>query len=481
MEHLDVLVIGAGISGIGAGYFLQDRCPDRSYAILEGRGSIGGTWDLFRYPGIRSDSDMHTFGYAFRPWRNDKAISDGDSILRYLDETTREYGIDRQIRFHHHVHAAAWSSADARWTLEVERKDTGETLRLTCNFLFMCVGYYNYEHGYTPRFEGVERFPGEVVHPQKWPEDLDHAGKRVVIIGSGATAITLVPAMAETAAHVTMLQRSPTYVLSVPAKDPIANFLKRTLPPDVAHTIARWKNVGLTALFFNLSRRAPAKIKQLLVDGIREELGPDYDVDKHFTPRYDPWDQRVCVVPDGDLFEAIRQGRASVVTDTIESFTEEGIALESGETLEADIIVTATGLDLLFLGGLRFSVDGEAIEPRDSMTYKAMMLSDVPNLAFAFGYTNASWTLKSDLSGEYVCRLLNHMSDRGYRRCVPRQRDPDLREVPFVDFTSGYIQRALAKLPKQGHKAPWRLDQSYARDILVLRHGDIVDGAMEFT
>ena len=477
-EHFDVIVVGAGISGIGAGYHLQRDCPDRSYAILEGRAAIGGTWDLFRYPGIRSDSDMYTLGFAFRPWTNAKAIADGPSIREYVVDTAREYGIDRHIRFGHHVKRAAWSTADARWTLEAEGPDGPVTL--TCNFLSMCSGYYDYARGHTPDFPGAERFRGRIVHPQFWPDDLDYAGKRVVVIGSGATAVTLVPEMARQAAHVTMLQRSPTYVVSRPSEDGVANWLRAKLPGGLAYGITRWKNVLLGMFFFNQTRRKPAQAKERLIGMVREHLGPDYDVATHFTPRYNPWDQRLCLVPDADLFDALKAGNASIATDRIARFTETGIALESGETLDADVIVTATGLELQLLSGVAFTVDGTAMNPAQSLNYKGMMFSDVPNLASSFGYTNASWTLKADLTAAYVCRLLNTMKRRGLRQCTPRITDPDVTEQPFLDFSSGYVQRAIDKFPKQGNKKPWRLNQNYARDLMALRYGS-VDTSMEFS
>jgi monooxygenase len=478
-EHLDVLIVGAGLSGIGAAWHLQERCPGRSYAILEGRGDLGGTWDLFRYPGIRSDSDMHTLGYRFKPWTRSKSITDGPSILEYVRETARESGIEGRIRFHHRVLGAGWSSEEARWTVEAERVDTGETVRLTCDFLWTCSGYYRYDEGYTPEFEGADRFPGPVVHPQHWPEDLDYAGKRVVVIGSGATAVTLVPAMAEEAAHVTMLQRSPTYIASLPAEDGIADWLRRHLPERAAYAAVRWKNVLIQTLFYQLSRRRPETVKRMIRRGVERALPPGYDVDKHFKPRYNPWDQRMCLVPDGDLFRAISAGEASVVTDTIATFTERGIELESGEELEADAIVTATGLNLLFLGGMELEVDGEPVDVPRAMTYKGMMLSGVPNMAFTVGYTNASWTLKADLTSEYVCRLLRHMDAHGYRRCVP-EVDPTVTEEPLLDFTSGYVQRSLDQFPKQGSKEPWKLRQNYVFDIRTIRRGAIDDGAMRF-
>lgn len=480
-EHFDVLIVGAGISGIGAGCHLETRCPTRTYAILEGRDSIGGTWDLFRYPGIRSDSDMYTLGYSFRPWTKAKAIADGPAILEYLRETAREHGIEQKIRFNHCVKRASWSSQDARWTVEVERGPAREPVRLTCSFLFMCSGYYNYAEGYMPQFPGADRFAGRIVHPQKWTSDIDYAGKRVIVIGSGATAVTIVPEMAKQAAHVTMLQRSPTYVVSRPAEDAIANWLRRVLPVKTAYSITRWKNVLLGMLFFQLSRRNPHGMKKLIRKGVRVALGPDYDVDTHFTPRYNPWDQRLCLVPNGDLFEAIKQGSVSVVTDHIETFTPQGIRLRSGRELEADLIVTATGLNLQLLGGMQVSVDGCDVDFSRTLNYKGMMFSDLPNLASAFGYTNASWTLKCDLTCEYVCRLLNHMDAHGYRQCTPRNSDASLGEQPWIDFTSGYVQRSLHKLPKQGSKVPWKLHQNYALDIVMLRYGSVEDGVMEFS
>jgi len=481
MEHFDVLIVGAGLSGIGAGHHLQTDCPDKSYAILEARESMGGTWDLFRYPGIRSDSDMYTLGYSFRPWEDAKAIADGPAILSYIRQTAAEARIDDKIRYRHRVKRASWSSADTRWTVEAEREPSKETVRFTGNFLFLCSGYYNYAQGYTPEFPGTERFAGRIVHPQKWTEDVEYAGKRVVVIGSGATAVTLVPALAKKAAHVVMLQRSPSYVLSLPEQDPIANGLRRHLPAKVAYGITRWKNVLLGMLIFTLSRHAPELMKKLIRGGVKSQLGPDYDVDTHFKPRYNPWDQRLCLVPDADLFKAIREGRASVVTDAIETFTEKGLKLRSGKELEADLIVTATGLDLLALGGIELSVDGRAVEVAKTMSYKGMMLSGVPNLALALGYTNASWTLKCDLTCGFVCRLLHFMDERGYRQCVPQNRDPSIREVPFIDFSSGYIQRSIHKFPKQGSKTPWRLHQNYALDILALRFGALEDGTMVFS
>ena len=479
-EHFDVLVVGAGLSGIGAGVHLQKRCPDRSYAILEGRDAIGGTWDLFRYPGVRSDSDMYTLGYSFRPWQEAKSIADGPSILNYVRETASEYGIDRKIRFGHRVKRASWSSADAAWTVEAER-ESGPVSRFTCNFLFVCGGYYKYEAGYTPEFPGVERFAGRIVHPQKWTGDIVYEGKRVLVVGSGATAVTLVPELARKAAHVVMLQRSPTYMVARPSRDPFAARLRRWLPKRLAYLLTRWKQVLLQQYFFNLCRRRPEFAKQLILGGVRAYLGPAYDVAAHFTPRYNPWEQRMCLVPDANFFRALRANKASIVTGRIDTFTEKGVRLESGTELEADLIVTATGLDLQIMAGIELTVDGARIDPARTFNYKGLMYSGVPNLATSFGYTNASWTLKSDLTCEYLCRLLNHMRKRGYAQCTPRLQDPGITEQPWVDFSSGYIQRSLHLFPKQGSRAPWRLRQNYALDIMTLRFGRIDDGVLEFT
>ncbi|WP_421931106.1 flavin-containing monooxygenase [Phenylobacterium sp.] len=479
MADFDVVIVGAGLSGIGAAYHLQTNCPDRTYAILEGRDAIGGTWDLFRYPGIRSDSDMFTLGYAFKPWTEAKAIADGPSILNYIRETARDFGIDKHIRFGTQVKSAAWSTEDACWTVQIETN--GKAATVSANFLFLCGGYYSYAGGYTPEFPGVERFKGQLVHPQKWTPDIDHAGKRVVVIGSGATAVTLVPEMAKTAAHVTMLQRSPTYVVSAPAEDRAANWLRDKLPGKLAYAITRWRKVLFGMFFYNYARKQPAKVKAGIVGMVRKELGPDYDVDKHFTPTYNPWDQRICLVPDSDLFAAIKSGAAEVVTDHIETFTETGIQLKSGKVLEADIVVSATGLVLQAMNGLKLTVDGRPVDPGKTLSYKGMMYEGVPNLASAFGYTNASWTLKCDLTCEYVCRLLNHMSRMGNRQVTPRNTDPTIGEVPWLDFSSGYVQRAMASFPKQGTKAPWKLHQNYALDLMNLRFTKIEDGVLEFS
>ena len=482
-EHFDVLIIGAGLSGVAAGYHLQTKCPTKRFVILEGRDAIGGTWDLFRYPGVRSDSDMFTLGYSFKPWTESKAIAEGSRILNYVRETAVENGIDKKVRFGHRVKSSSWSTNDARWTVEAERTNgegSTESVSFTCNFLFSCAGYYRYEEGYTPEFKGTADFAGRIIHPQKWPEHLDYVGKRVVVVGSGATAVTLVPEMAKTARHVTMLQRSPTYVVSRPAQDPLANKLRRNLPASLAYHLIRWRNVLLGMYFFQLSRRKPARVKELILKGVRMALGPDYDIATHFTPRYNPWDQRLCLVPDGDLFKAIRENRASVVTKEIDTFTKNGIRLKDGSALEADIIITATGLVLQTLGGVEVSVDGRAIDFSKELLYKGMMYSDVPNLAAALGYTNASWTLKCDLTCEYVCRLINYMDRHGYRQCMPHNGDPSVQPLPSLNFTSGYVQRSIAKLPKQGSKRPWRLYQNYALDIVSLRFGKIDDGVMQY-
>ncbi|MDV3456579.1 NAD(P)/FAD-dependent oxidoreductase [Sphingomonas sp. HF-S4] len=475
-EHFDVVVVGAGISGISAAWHLQANSPERSYVILEGRNRLGGTWDLFRYPGIRSDSDMYTLGFAFKPWTDAKAIADGPSILAYLDETVREHGIDRHIRTSHRVVRADWSSDDARWRVVVERG--GEEVLFTCSFLFLCSGYYNYAQGYTPDFPGAGDFNGRIVHPQFWTDDVEYAGKNVVVIGSGATAVTLVPELANRAASVTMLQRSPTYIVARPSQDVVANWLRRRLPAKAAYGLTRWKNVLLQQYFFRAMRKHPDKAKRTLVDMVRQEL-PGHDVDTHFTPRYNPWDQRLCLIPDADLFASIREGKAKVVTDTIERFTETGIRLVSGRDLPADLIVTATGLEIQLMGGVPITIDGKPFVPAEHMTYKGMMFSDVPNFAIAFGYTNASWTLKADLTANYVTRLLNAMKKRGMRQVTPRLEAP-VEEAPFLDFTSGYVQRAAAQLPRQGSRKPWKLHQNYTLDVMALKFGGI-DQEMEFS
>ncbi len=476
---LDVLIVGAGLSGIGAARQLQQRCADKRYAILEARDAIGGTWDLFRYPGIRSDSDMYTLGYRFKPWKGAKAIADGPSILSYIRETADEAGITPHIRFGHKVLSAAWHSHESCWTVTTERTGDGSRQQWRARFLYVCPGYYSSAQGHRPAFAGEENFRGRIVHPQFWDASLDYAGKRVVVIGSGATAVTLVPAMAATAAHVTMLQRSPSYVVTRPGEDRIAARLRRLLPEGLAYAATRWKNVLLGMFFFQLARRRPERVSERMVGMAAAQLGPGFDVGKHFTPRYKPWDQRVCLVPDGDLFREIRDGRASVVTDTIARFAEDGIVLASGQRLAADIVVTATGLRLNMLGDIAISVDGQPRVPAELMTFKGMMLNDVPNLVLAFGYTNASWTLKADLTAEYVCRLLRYMDRHGHKVAMPR-RDASVQPTPFLDFTSGYVQRAAGVLPRQGDRRPWRLYQNYIMDMLTIRHGRIADGVLQF-
>lgn len=481
MEHLDVLIVGAGLSGIGAGHYVQNETPWASYAIFEARDAIGGTWDLFRYPGVRSDSDMFTLGYSFRPWDREESIADGEAILQYIRDTAAVESIDDHIRFNHRIISAAWSTPDARWHVTAEHTGTGEQVELTCGFLFSCSGYYRYDHGYLPDFPGMEDFAGTLVHPQHWPEDLDYAGKRVVVIGSGATAITLIPSMADDAEHVTMLQRSPSYIASLPAKNPITKLLRRIVPDRWEGDAVRWFNAVTTQLFFQLSQRWPGVVKRLLKAGVKARLPKGYDVDTHFTPAYNPWDQRLCLVPDGDLFEAIKVGSASVVTDHIDTFNETGIRLQSGAQLDADIIVTATGLELLFIGGIELSVDGEKVDVSERLTYKGMMLEGVPNLALAVGYTNASWTLKCDLTCDHVVRLLNHMRASGVRQCTPVNDDAGVSSEPLLGLSSGYVQRSADRFPKQGSQDPWRIHQNYLRDYRALKMSGVDDPAMAFT
>lgn len=485
IEHLDVLVVGAGLSGIGAGYHLLTDCPWASVAIFEARDDLGGTWDLFRYPGIRSDSDMFTFSHPFRPWTQDRSLGDGAAILQYLRDTAAEFGIDRLIRFRHRVVAADWSSADDRWHVRAERTDDHgavETIELTCSFLFSCSGYYRYDRGYQPDFEGLDDYAGTLVHPQFWPEDLDCDGRRIVVIGSGATAITLVPALAEQGARVTMLQRSPTYVVSLPGTNPATRLIRKVLPRRWQPTVLRWTYALGTQASYQLSRRRPKMVRRALVRGIERQLPPGYDVATHFTPSYNPWDQRLCVVPDGDLFRAITDGRAEVVTDHIDRFVPEGVRLRSGRVLPADVVVTATGLELLFLGGIELSVDGRKVEPADLLAYKGMMLEGVPNAAMAVGYTNASWTLKSELTCDYVARLLNHMRTIGATKVLAVNNDPTLERQPLLGLSSGYVVRAEDRFPKQGGRFPWRMHQSYLADHRVMKRRPLADdGALVFS
>jgi monooxygenase len=479
MDHVDVLIVGAGLSGIGAAWHVQNRCKGKSYAILEGRDAIGGTWDLFRYPGIRSDSDMFTLGYNFKPWLGENSIADGASIRDYVQETARENRIDQHIRFGHKVIRAAWSSADAMWTIAA--RHAGKTVTITAGYVIMCSGYYRYDAGHTPDFPGLAAFGGKIVHPQFWPEDLNIDGKTIVVIGSGATAMTLVPALAARAGHVTMLQRSPTYVAAVPAKDAMAARIRKILPMKAAYRAIRLKNVLTSMTMFALMRRNPAPAKAKLVGLVREALGPDYDVDTHFTPRYNPWDQRLCAVPDADLFDAIKGGRVSVATDTINQFTETGITLTSGETLAADIVVTATGLEMQLMGGAELIVDGKPVAMPSTMIYKGMMLGDVPNLSYVIGYNNASWTLKADLSADHTCRIINHMAKRRYDIVVPQLDMTQIGEGNFFGLTSGYLARAHDTVPKQGIRHPWKVHHNYARDYASLKLGKVDDGVLKFS
>jgi monooxygenase len=478
-ESVDVLIVGAGLSGIGAAVYLQRLCPGKSYAILEARDAIGGTWDLFRFPGVRSDSDMYTLGYTFRPWAGPRAIVDGSSIRRYIADTAREAGIDARIRFGQRVTSAAWCGNSARWTVAALCAGGAIPVLYRCQFLYICSGYYSYGSAHRPQFPGEASYAGTLVHPQFWPDGLDYTGKQVVVIGSGATAVTLIPAMAKGAAHVTMLQRSPSYVFSLPAEDAIANRLRRWLPARAANSLARMKNVLVSMVFFQLARRRPQIAKKWLIGMVQKQLPRDFDVARHFTPRYNPWDQRVCVVPDGDLFKAIRRGAVSVVTDEIEAFTADGIRLKSGAQLRADVVVTATGLKLNQLGDIQITVDGVPADLSRSMAYKGVMFSGIPNMAYAFGYTNASWTLKAELAAKYVCRLIKYLDSHHYAVAMPR-RDPQVAEEPFLDFTSGYVVRASDTLPKQGSLRPWKLYQNYFLDALTLRFGRIDDGVLEF-
>jgi cation diffusion facilitator CzcD-associated flavoprotein CzcO len=480
-EHLDVLIVGAGLSGVCAGHYLRTDCPWASWAIFEARDSMGGTWDLFRYPGVRSDSDMFTLGFPFRPWQSARMIAEGSDILQYIKDTAAEEGIDRNVRFAHRVTGASWSTDDACWHVTAVRTDTGEAIELTCGFLLSCGGYYRYDRGYQPDFVGADRFEGPIIHPQFWPEGLDTSGKRIAVIGSGATAVTLVPSLARTAAHVTMVQRSPTYVASVPATNPLVAAVQQVLPDRTAATTVRWLHALGTQGMYGFSQRYPSLVKRLLRLGLRLQLPRGYDVDTHFTPRYNPWDERMCVVPGGDLFKAIASRRATVVTDHIDAFTERGLRLQSGSEVEADIIVTATGLELQFVGGIDLVVDGEPVDLADRLTYKGMMLEGVPNLALAIGYTNASWTLKCDLTCQYVCRLLNHLRSTRLRQCTPVNRDVEVVAEPLLDLQSGYIQRAADRLPQQGSKFPWRVYQSFLADYRATKLKSVDDGVMQFS
>lgn len=480
-KHFDVLIIGAGISGISAAYHIQTNNPNKTFALLERRSNIGGTWDLFKYPGIRSDSDMYTMGFHFRPWTKQRSLALGSTIMEYLNETVDEFAIREKIRFGQHVKEASWSSDEALWTIITHNDDTGEKEVYTCNFLFSCSGYYNYDEGYTPDFKGWDRFKGRIVHPQKWTEDIDYDNKRVLLIGSGATAITLVPELSKKAKHVTMIQRSPTYLLSLPTEDKMAIWLNKTIPIKWAYKITRWKHIRLGRFWYWFSRKFPELMKKMIKKGIKKELGEDFDVETHFTPTYDPWDQRLCFVADNDLYDALNEKKASIVTDHIETFTEKGILMKSGTELEGDLIVTATGLNLIFLGGVELKVNGEPVDFSEKLSYRRMMFSDIPNLAQSFGYTNASWTLGCDLTSQYVSQLLNYMDEKGYAQCCPRVKNPDMELKPWLDFQPGYIKRKLHELPKQGNEEPWIVKQNYLYDRKSIKKGEIEDGVLEFS
>ncbi len=479
-EHYDVIIVGAGLSGIDAAYHLQTFCKNKSFVIYEGRDNIGGTWDLFKYPGIRSDSDMQTFSFGFKPWKDSKSIADADTIMTYLKEAVEEYDLEKHIRYNHFIQKAEWSTENCQWTITGKKKKSGEVFKATCHFFFICTGYYDYDEGYTPDFKGLENYKGRFVHPQKWTEDIEYENKKVVVIGSGATAVTLVPVLAEKAAHVVMLQRTPTYILSRPLEDRLSNLFHRFLPVKVAHFLGRWKNVLLQMYLYRISRKRPEMVKKYIMDQIRKVMGPDYDVDQHFNPDYAPWDQRLCAVPDNDLFLSIKGGKSSVITHHIDTFTEKGIRLKSGEELEADLIVSATGLKIKVSGGIEFIVDGKKMENRNLISYKGIMLKDIPNAAAVTGYTNASWTLKADLVCEYVTRLLNHMDKNGKKMCTPRTKDENMKTEPVIDFSSGYILRALDQLPKQGSEFPWKLHQNYIKDMFILRYRNLEDGFLVF-
>ena len=479
-KHVNVLIVGAGLSGIGAAYHLEKECPDKDYLILESRDQLGGTWDLFRYPGIRSDSDMCTMGFRFKPWKGEKLVAEGGLILDYLHEIADENNIKEKIQYHSHVNSVSWSSEEARWTISYKNKLDNSLNTMSCDFLYFCVGYYDYKKGYEPDFKGRDSFKGQIIHPQKWPHDLDYSGKRVVVIGSGATAVTLIPSMAEKTEHITMLQRSPTYYMIRPNRNPLGNFIRKISNNTVAYYVMRWQNINMQSMFFKQARKYPERIKTWLIDLVKDHLPDNFDVEKHFTPPYNPWDQRLCLVPDGDLFNAINDGKASVVTDHIEEFTKDGIKLKSGDELKADIIVTATGFNIMLFGKINIDVDNKPVDPSKSMTYKGMMVSDVPNLIMTFGYTNASWTLRADLTAEYACRLLNYMDKNEYRYCKPTPDGEIEIDGEWLDFNSGYVTRVLEKLPRQGSRDPWRNTQNYKKDVLQLRYGRITDKELKF-
>ena len=479
--HFDVIIVGAGLSGIGAAHHLTTKCPDHTFAIFEARPRMGGTWDLFKYPGIRSDSDMYTLGYNFRPWLDKKALADGPSILQYIKDTAKEGGYEDKIRYNHKVTSSNWSSDDAKWEMDISVPGESELQKYTCNFLFACSGYYSYDAGYTPDFEKVEDYKGTFIHPQKWPEGLDYSNQKVVVIGSGATAVTIVPEMAKEASLVTMLQRSPTYIMTVPEQDRIANFMNKVLPNKLSYLITRWRKISMGLLFYKACRKWPKTLGGMLVKGMKKELeGHVENPDTQLTPKYNPWDQRLCAVPDGDLFESVKSGKAEIVTDHIDHFTKNGVKLKSGKELEADIVVCATGLKMKFLGGMTMTIDGKEMDASERLVYRGMMFSDIPNMAQAFGYTNASWTLKCDLTCDYVCRLLNFMKKNNLKQVTPKVNDPTVEKEPLLDFNSGYVLRAIDELPKQGSKQPWKLFQNYFLDLLSYRYSSLKDKALEY-
>ena len=480
-KHVNILIIGAGLSGIGAAYHIEKDSPQKDYLILESRDQLGGTWDLFRYPGIRSDSDMTTMGFRFKPWKGEKLVAEGGAILDYLHEIADENNIKDKIQYHSHVNSVSWSSEEARWTIEYKNKIKDLNEVITCDFLYFCVGYYDYDDAYEPEFKGRDNFKGQIIHPQNWPNDLDYSGKKVVVIGSGATAVTLIPSMAEKTEHITMLQRSPTYYMIRPNKNPLGNFIRKITNNTVAYYVMRWQNINMQSFFFKRARKSPQRVKDFLIGLVKNHLPENFDVDKHFTPPYNPWDQRLCLVPDGDLFNAINDGKASVVTDHIEEFITDGVKLKSGEKLKADIIITATGFNVLLFGNIDIKVDNKIIDSSKSMTYKGMMVSNVPNLIMTFGYTNASWTLRADLTAEYACRLFNYMDKHGYKYCQPTPEGEIEIDGEWLDFNSGYVLRVLEKLPRQGARDPWRNTQNYKKDVLQLRYGRITDKELKFT
>jgi|TARA_Y100000758_G_scaffold266173_1_gene206224 cation diffusion facilitator CzcD-associated flavoprotein CzcO len=479
-KHTNILIIGAGLSGIGAAYHIEKDSPQKDYLILESRDQLGGTWDLFRYPGIRSDSDMTTMGFRFKPWKGEKLVAEGGAILDYLHEIADENNIKDKIQYHSHVNSVSWSSEEARWTIEYKNKIKDLNEVITCDFLYFCVGYYDYDEAYEPEFKGRDNFKGQIIHPQNWPNDLDYSGKRVVVIGSGATAVTLIPSMAEKTKHITMLQRSPTYYMIRPNKNPLGNFIRKITNNTVAYYVMRWQNINMQSFFFKRARKYPQRVKDFLIGLVKDHLPENFDVDRHFTPPYNPWDQRLCLVPDGDLFNSINDGKASVVTDHIEEFITDGVKLKSGEKLKADIIITATGFNVLLFGNIDIKVDNKIIDSSKSMTYKGMMVSNVPNLIMTFGYTNASWTLRADLTAEYACRLFNYMDKHGYKYCQPTPEGEIEIDGEWLDFNSGYVLRVLEKLPRQGARDPWRNTQNYKKDVLQLRYGRITDKELKF-